>query len=291
MKRRGRDTQPFGIPPELWESQQWLGRMISRPLAADWHSEKFGILRPENALSAEAEAFLRGHASMNAFDRAQVYNRQYWFRLISVMQLDYDCTLHVMGLHRYNPWVIRYLDKHKPDSPYLNDLDAHFEAFLRAEYWESDRDLVLEAVVFDRAFARAFEGGLGHRLLPAALAGADLMALPLRLAPHVTCLALTHDWSEYRRSVLGDTSLERVVDLPPSRAFSVVVYREEITLYEKEVAPAACALLQSLREPGTLPEVIDRLPDLPAAEMQELESHLTEWFADFVARGWVVSGT
>lgn len=289
MTLRRRSQKPYGVPPELWEGQQWLGRMISRPLAADWNSEKSGILCPETPLASEAESFLRGQEDMAAVDRAQVYNRQYWFRLISVMQVDYACTIHVMGLRRYNPWVIRYLEKHPPGSPYLNDLDSRFESYLQAEYRESDRPLVLEAVAYDRAFAKAFEGGLGRRLHPSELGGADLAALPLRLAPHVTCLALTYAWSEYRRSVLDDAGLERVVEPPRPENISVVIYREEITLYEKEVSPAACAVLQALQVPGTLPEVFERLPDLPATAMQELESRLTEWFADFVARGWVVS--
>jgi hypothetical protein len=118
---------------------------------------------------------------------------------------------------------------------------------------------------------------------------ADRMQMRLQLAPHVTALSLRYNWSAYRSQVLKDESLELQVPLPEPMAFHRVIHRHEATLYEKEVTPAAAALLKALASPATLPEVFERMPELSQSDMQDLEANLTEWFADFVSRGWIVA--
>jgi Putative DNA-binding domain len=277
-----------GLPPqELVAAQNWFGKAISRPLAAEFKSQANGLFG--DSLRAEAEAHLRGSDGIGSLERLELYNRQYWFRLISVMQVDYTCTIHVMGLSSYNAWAVRYLDKHPPDSPYLNDLDRSFHAFMRSEYDGKDREWVMESLTYDRAFAKAFEGREGEVLLQGALAPGDMLQARLQLAPHVTALSLAHDWSSYRAEALKDESLEATLPLPEAMPFHRVVHRHEATLFEKEIPAAAAALLAALSTPATLPEVFDRMPDLSESDTQDLETHLTEWFADFVSRGWIVS--
>jgi hypothetical protein len=262
-----------------WQLEQaWFGEAIMRPLDAG----------PE-ALAEQAEARLRGTGAMPALSRLQVYHRQYWYRLITVMQTDYACTVHIMGLGSYNHWVMRYLNAHPPASPYLNDLDKAFLDFLSEHYAEANRDLVLEAAAYDKAFARAFEGAAGDIGAVSALTAADRMRVRLRLADHVSPLSLGHDWSAYRLSVLDDESLTLSVPSPMPGPFHRVVYRHEHTLYEKEMPALAIALLAALREPGNLVELFDRLGELNDSETAELETHLTVWFADFIERGWVVA--
>jgi hypothetical protein len=276
------------VPQELIDCQTWFGGVMARPLSDALQMQTEGLTC--DSLAVEAGKYLRGNAALDAFGRMQVYNRQYWFRLITVMQADYTCSIHVMGLRNFNLWVIRYLENNPPDSPYLNVLDQRFIAFMEMAYNQSDRDTVLEAIAYDGAFARAFDGPLGQPLQPSALQGTDLMTVSLRLAPHVTPLHLTHRWKSYRASVLDDESLEQIVVPPEPGRWTVLIYRNDFILYEKEIATAAYHVLHALKEPGTLPEILDRIPELNEVESADLEAHLIEWFRDFVAQGWVVAG-
>jgi len=273
------------VPTELMAEQAWFGGLIATPLTETLENVNFRKTHPEAA--EEATKRLRKVNDLDGLGRIEVYNRQYWFRLISVMQVDYLCTLHVIGLRRYNAWVIQFLQAYLPDSPYLNTLDARFEFFLQEHYNESNREVVLEALAYDRAFALAFEAGLGEKLDLGKSAGADLLSLPLHLMPHVTALRLKHDWPSYRVLCLADETLEQVFDFPMPKLVNCVIYRHETTLFEKEMPGAACSVLRAMREPGTLTEIFDRLPELAAEEQADLETHLSEWFQDFVQRGWV----
>jgi hypothetical protein len=266
-------------PMSDWELEQaWFSQAITQPLDAG-----------PGAWAEQAEARLLGTGAMSSLSRLQVYHRQYWYRLITVMQTDYVCTLHVMGLSQYNEWVMRYLKAHPPNSPYLNDLDKAFLGFLSEHYAGGDRDLVLEAAAYDRAFARAFEGAASGEEAVTSLRGADLMRLRFRLADHASALSLTHDWSAYRLSVFDDDSLTLSLAPPVPMPFHRVVYRHDHTLYEKEMPAMAVAVLAAMHEPGSLAELFDRLGELSEGDAAELEGHLTAWFADFIERGWVVA--
>jgi hypothetical protein len=116
----------------LAELQKWFGSSISQRLPEEYPGNPLAVSRPE--LQAVADAHLKGKGGLSGFSRLGIYNQQYWFRLISIMQSEYTCTVHLMGLSTFNLWVIRFLEMHPPSSPYLAQLDAAFPAFLEANY-------------------------------------------------------------------------------------------------------------------------------------------------------------
>src|SRR5690606_32900310 len=136
-------SQRRKAPAGLKDFQRWMGRATSRPLRAGLSN-----------LRAEANARLRTRNGMSGLERLEVYNRQYWFRLVTIMQEEYPCALHLIGLDAFNGWVVRYLDANPPASPYLATMDAGFPAFLRRRYRGRNREKVLEAVDYDRALSR-----------------------------------------------------------------------------------------------------------------------------------------
>ena len=67
-------------------------------------------------------------------------------------------------------------------------MDAEFPRFLRDGYLEENREQVLQAVAYDKALSKAFDGGLGVSLAEAGLADPErIFAAPLVLAPHFSC--------------------------------------------------------------------------------------------------------
>src|SRR5690606_30140585 len=121
-------------------------------------------------LTRAANARLKSVNGLDGRARLEVYNRQYWFRLVAIMQEEYPCAVHLLGLDAFNAWVVRYLMAYPPASPYLADLDAGFPAFvgrrvrashgvtapaaLRGAPW---RTAVREALAYDKALSRALD--------------------------------------------------------------------------------------------------------------------------------------
>ena len=228
---------------------------------------------------------------MSGLERLEVYNRQYWFRLITCMQEEFTCAVHVMGLDVFNQWVIRFLDAHPAASPYLADLDRKFPAYLAKKYRARNRAAVLEAVAYDKAFARAFEGAAGAP--PDLGSGADpakpVHPVRIGLAPHATVLALTRDFTAYRKQCVGDEALTGRFPLR-ARRYTVCLYRRDNVLYEKLLSPAEGRVLSALQKPRTLAQLFRALEkEAPPRVLKAVERGLAEWFRDWTELG-IISG-
>ena len=272
----------------LSELQSWFGRNIARPLPDQYPGNPLAVSAPE--LEAAADATLREKGGLGGFARLGIYNQQYWFRLISIMQSDYTCAIHLMGLHAFNEWAVRYLDAHPPASPFLADLDAAFPAFLEAGYHGEDRAAVLQAIAYERALSKAFDAAEGTALsVDGVGAPADLLAARLRLAPHLTPLHLDWDFADYRARCLPDESLEASIAPPHPGGSDLVIFRDaDLDVMKEPVSMAALAVLSAFRAPATLNEAFGKLEGtLSDAEQAELMGHLSAWFQDWVARGWL----
>ena len=272
------------VPPELSDFQGWFSQASSRPLLPGNATRPRGIKGA--SLRLEAEARLQSNNGMSGLERLEVYNRQYWFRLITCMQEDFICAVHVMGLDKFNEWVIRFLDAHPAISPYLADLDRKFPIYLEKKYSARNRAAVLEAVVYDKAFASAFEAADG---VPPVLALALTSKQKLGLAPHVTVLALTRDFSEYRKLCAEDEALTGRFPLR-ARRYAVCLYRRDNVLYEKTLSTAEWTVLSALQKPRTLAALFRTLEkELSPRALKAVERGLAEWFRDWTELG-IISG-
>ena len=262
-----------------------------------------------SSLLSETQARLQSHNGMSGLDRLAVYNRQYWFRLITCMQEDYVCTVHVMGLDVFNQWVIRFLDANPGDSPYLTDLDRKFPAYLEKKYGGRNRSAVLEAAAYDKAFARAFESATQHPQLneapppgeegegarqPAAMNPARLR---LALAPHASVVALTRDFAAYRLLCLADPELTARFALRAKRS-TVCIYRRDNVIYEKELSAAeylVLSLLQRFEASGKQPRTLSQLmraleKEASPRALKAVERGLAGWFSDWTELGIISVG-
>jgi len=270
--------------PDMAALQAWFGRVISRPLPDEYPGNPLAISAADER--EKADSLLKG-GTVSGFNRIGIYNQQYWFRLISLMQGEYACAVHVLSLRKFNNWAVRYLEAHPPDSPYLTYLDAAFPGYLEAEYHEPDREAVIQAAAYDRAFSKAVDAPDGDALRASASAPD---AMRLCLAPHATPLQLDWDFATYRAACLGDESLEERFELAPGPSFYMVYRHRDLGLRQDIVTSLAYQVLRELREPALLSEVFDRLLEkLPEAEFTGLESGLADWFKEWVDLGWICS--
>jgi hypothetical protein len=288
---------------ELAKLQAWFGQAISQPLPEIYATNPLAVSLPN--LRAEADARLKEKGAFTGFDRLGVYNQQYWFRLITIMQDEYPCTVHLLGLRSFNGWAVQYLLAYPPVSPYLAELDLHFPDFMVKHYSpehskatldleamkpEQAMPVVLEAIAYDRAFSKGFDAPAGITIAEAGLSDpSEIMTLAICLAPHVSPLTMSYDFAAYRELCLSDESLEAVFVLHPAESH-VVIYRDrELSMQIKAVSKVALKVLTEFRATSLLADVFARLDGMfSPAEQLELEAGLTTWFQFWVAEGWLV---
>src|SRR5258708_7155712 len=95
---------------ELKDLQQLTMTAILRPLTADDQMSEAWV--DGGATRAVAERIIRPNDRLTSFERLEIYNRQYWFRLIDVLYEEFPGLRAVVGEPGFNALVRAYLEKY-----------------------------------------------------------------------------------------------------------------------------------------------------------------------------------
>ena len=93
----------------LLELQRRMAEDLRRPLTSNFEMQ-------ETAADGEpveeiAESYIAPNARLSSFERLEIYNRQYWFRLVSAIAEDFPTLNAVLGQKRFDALVLAYLVK------------------------------------------------------------------------------------------------------------------------------------------------------------------------------------
>src|SRR5450432_410557 len=111
--------------------QRLMTHTLLRPLTKDDGLQpKWIDGRPMEEVAAE---FIKPNDRLSAFERLQLYNRMYWYRLIDIMHADNPGMRAVLGDRRFTRLVEAYLTKYPSRSFTLRNLCERLRQFIREE--------------------------------------------------------------------------------------------------------------------------------------------------------------
>ena len=98
----------------LLELQRRMAEDVRRPLTADFEMQK----TTEDGQSPEkiAASYISPNARLSSFERLEIYNRQYWFRLMSAVSDDFPTLNAVIGVKRFDALILDYLHENPSTS-------------------------------------------------------------------------------------------------------------------------------------------------------------------------------
>lgn len=270
-------------PPEsLRRLQEEFGRAARTPLSfATGRMRCLPDAYPPGATDA-----VRPRGRQTPRERLSVYNEQYWFRLLTVMQDHFPLLARTLGYWEFNQLATEYLQAHPSRRPFLEDLAWNLPAFLRTmPRYGSERNLQIAAA--DAAALRAFHAPSRAALDPRALSAAEAAALgdiPLEFQPCISFLEEDWNLAENRRAVLEHPGY--VPDFAGGKG-RWAVYRREGAVEWRSLEPAAFLLLVALQAGETLGEACDSVgSSLDGAAFEAFTENLASWFAEWTALGW-----
>src|ERR1700712_4130185 len=95
---------------KLLELQRTLARAVTQPLT---FSEGMQRTSPDGkSMRAYAASFIKPNDRLTSFDRLEIYNRQYWFRLLSNLQDDQLGIRALIGDEKFDAFAIAYIQSH-----------------------------------------------------------------------------------------------------------------------------------------------------------------------------------
>lgn len=288
---------------ELLELQRRVAAAIMHPLT---RSETMPRKRRDGASNkAEADAIIKPNDRLSSFDRLEIYNRQYWFRLYSSFEEDFPGLKAIVGGKKFDTLMRRYLTDCPSKSFSLRNLGSQLEAWLVAhpEYLEPRRDLAMDMVRLEWAHIETFDSAEAPLLDPDDLASIDENSR-LHLQPHLRILELRYpvedllielrsengssDASSNNASISRKTKrVRRVAMLEPEQIY-LALHRHQNSVYYKRLHAEDYRLLEALLAGQPIGAAIDAAFESSAIAEDDRGAFLQQAFASWAALGWFI---
>ena len=290
----------------LEQLQREMGAAVMQPLTTHEQMQPRDTTGRWNgrAMASVAGEFIRPNSRLTAFERLEIYNRQYWFRLRDCFYDDYPGLRAVLGDRRFARLADAYLTEHPSESFSLRNLGSRLVEFLEAQpQWAAPHGpLALDMARLEWAQIEAFDNEAKPPLTMDSLLEIDPARTRLQLQPHMTLLELSHPVDEFlvqvkRADRLRDEASNAMEAHParlrrrlrrrlkPAKVF-LAVHRHKDTVYYKRLEPGAYAVLSAFRPKATIAEACLQLGAVEGAAA-DLGGKIKSWFESWAALGWL----
>jgi len=284
----------------LLELQRRMAEDVRRPLTADFGMQQ--QTEDGQSISELAATYVKPNDRLTSFERLEIYNRQYWFRVIGAVSEDYPALNAVLGSKRFDNLVLGYLKENPSTSFTLRNLGARLPVWLEdhPEFAPTRHGLVLDVARLEWAYVESFD-----RAAVAPLALEDFAGLGadtrLSLQPHLQLLDLKYPVDELVLAVHQATPPSDIMSNAVSRRkqrssprlprmrrspVSLAVHRFENSVYYRRIDHEAFLLLSALQRRSTLAEAIDAAFAGSKLSSEEQAGKIQEIFAHAAELGW-----
>jgi hypothetical protein len=286
----------------LEEFQRTVFDLIRQPLTAD---ERMSPRTPDGRSTQEVvETVVKPNDRLSSFERLEIYNRVYWFRILSSLAEDFPGLRAIIRQHRFDKLLAAFLTECPSESFSLRNLGSRLEAWLRnhLEFAPGRERIALDMVRLEWADIDVFDSAE----FPA-MTQEDLLQLGedpvFQLQPYLRLLELEYPVDDLLLRIREDEDPEndiasnvvveiahhrrsKRISLPKPKKIYLAVHRQENTVYFKRLEPEAFALLQAIQQSKSLSEAIEASVSWTNKEVNEITGQLHGWFANWSSLGW-----
>jgi hypothetical protein len=286
---------------ELLEIQRRVAAAIMHPLT---QQETMPRKRKDGASNkSEADDIIKPNDRLSSFERLEIYNRQYWFRLYSSFEEDFPGLMAVIGHKKFDALTRAYLTDFPSRSFSLRNLGSQLEHWLltHGEYIAPRSNLALDMVRIEWAHIEAFDSAANP------LIDADDLAeihdgSQLHLQPYLRVLKLRYpvddliidvrsesgssDGSSNNASIARKRKRVRHVAAMEPEEIYLAVHRHENSVYYRRLSREDYQLLSALRAGEPIGKAIDMAFENSALAEDDRAPFLQSAFQSWSSLGW-----
>jgi len=278
-----------------------MAAAVMQPLSADEQMRERSA--DGRSMQSIAESFIAPNSRLTAFERLEIYNRQYWFRVLSALAEDFAALNAVIGSRAFDRLSIDYLSAHPSRSFTLRNLGSQLPEWLAAHriYAGRRHGLAVDVARIEWAFVQAFDSAEREPLTIDQIATLDADSR-LALQPHVQLIALSYPADElvlnlHKREkrqaseagVRHQDSAEHPIRIPRlrRRATWVAAHRVDLAVYYRRLQHEEFLTLAAIERGAPLAEAIatgfadSRIPEPRRARC------IQQWFATWAELEWI----
>jgi len=288
-------------PMSLADLQREMAAAVMTPLTAD---EQMRETAPDGrAMKDVAASFIAPNSRLTAFERLELYNRQYWLRVRGALAEDFPAVRAVVGANRFEELSVAYLSVHPSRSFSLRNLGSKLVDWLIANpRWTGRRHaLAVDLARIEWAFVEAFDNAERTPLTLDQIATLD-EGSRLALQPHVQLLALNYPADDIALALHGkekrqtseagvthDDGDPAPVRLPRLRRKPtwVAAHRVDLNVYYRRMEREEFQTLAAIRDGHTLGDALEA--GFSGSQMAETRraGRVRAWFATWAELGWM----
>jgi len=281
--------------------QREMAAAIMQPLTPD---EDMRPIAPDGRpMSEVAATFIAPNSQLSAFERLEIYNRQYWYRVLSALAEDFPALRAVVGSAAFDALSIAYLTAHPSRSFTLRNLGSQLAEWLASDPAFAGRRhrLAVDVARIEWAFVESFDSADRDPLTLEQIAIIDASSR-LALQPHLQLIALDypaddlvlalHNREKRQTSEAGMKHDEipgepvRLTKLRRRPTF-LASHRVDFSVYYRRLQREEFLTLAAIRQGLPLVEALEA----GFADSRILESRrprqIREWFANWAELGWI----
>ena len=285
----------------LEDLQRTMAAAVMQPLTPDEQMQEHNSAgRP---MSEVAGQFIQPNSRLTAFERLEIYNRQYWFRLQGAFAEDYPALRTVVGADRFEVLTNAYLSAHPSRSFTLRNLGSSLHSWLSKHpaYAGPRLALALDVVRVEWACVEAFDNAEMPPLTAQEVAAINGESR-LTLQPHVQLLALDYPADDLVLAMHQQQKRESTEagarpdndDSDPvqrmrirKRATWLAIHRSDLSIYYKRLAQPEHRMLVSLQAGATLAEALDTAFSESRLTPSSRVRLVQQWFTNWAELGWI----
>lgn len=283
----------------LPEIQHRMFSVITNPLTRN--QRMAGSLPTGENVDEISDSIIKASENLAGFERLEIYNRQYWFRLLDCLYDDFPGLRAIVGESRFYDLTTAYLNRYPSESRSLRDLGSRLEKFLREEpAWLGRNKLAaLDMARLEWAQAVAFDGASLPTLTPERLHGSHFDSLTVTLQPYLTLLKLNYPFddfiinlrriersrSEASHRARPRTSRSRTV-IPKRQSIYLAVHRYDNSVFYKRLDRPAFTLLRLLQLKHPLSHACQLVLPLFGRREARAAVRIRRWFQTWTRLGW-----
>jgi len=289
---------------KLARLQRQVARAVMSPLTPSERMRR--VASDGRSVAGIAKKIIKPNDRLTSFERLEIYNRQYWFRILDALSDDFPGLRAVLGDRRFDKLARHYLSDCPSRSFTMRDLGSRLEAWLKKhlEYAAGRQQLALDMVRLEWAEIEVFDSAAMTPLTTAALAGVDAAKLRLRLQPYIRLLALHYPVDDLLLSVKQDApadiasnaveerhkrkKVSAVARLEPT-PIHLAVHRIDNTVYFRRLEREEFLILDNLRKGRTLERSVVGCFRNAKTPTGKIAADVGSWFQNWSSLGWFVS--
>jgi hypothetical protein len=263
--------------------QKAVARAVMQPLTRNERMQRVGPGREK--MHAYAARYIKPNDRLTSFERLEIYNRQYWFRVLGGMAEDFPGLRAVLGSQRFESTCKAYLTECPSRSFTLRNLGARLETWLRKNpSWIRDRRLLALDMV---------------RLEWADIEGPNLR---LGIQPYVQLLELHYpvddlllevrrsdDTADFASNAIQErkkrSKVRAVAKLEPEQIY-LAVHRLDFSVYFRRIESEDFAALSALRSGKTIERAIELAFKRSSVPEADRAAFIQNSFQTWATLGW-----